>query len=195
MLIQGLDLQATYASNPQSCYSEWVDYSAPITRRYRHTSYRTTLSGVDIAIVTEHTRTLASPLSRFMAKVDTDGPNGCWIWKGYVGKDGYGRWRMPEESHSGGAHRAAYRMMVGPIPEGRHLDHLCRNPSCVNPKHLEPVTPQVNVDRGLRGQWTECGKGHPFSGENLGKRKDGRRYCKTCSRESMARYWAKLKKA
>lgn len=82
----------------------------------------------------------------FWHKVLRD-PDGCWIWQGNVNRDGYGRF-----SHQGRkllAHRAAYMSLVGQVPEGLQLDHLCRVRNCVNPAHLEPVTAGENVRRGV----------------------------------------------
>lgn len=76
----------------------------------------------------------------------------CWEWKGYVGPNGYGRliWCHRHDRKMLHAHRVAYELMVGPIPDGLQIDHLCRNRRCVNPNHLEPVTAHTNVVvRGL----------------------------------------------
>lgn len=81
---------------------------------------------------------------QFMARVDQSaGPAGCWPWLGAIAPSGYGR------VHSRWAHRLSYEFLVGPIPAGLDIDHLCRNRLCVNPAHLEPVTRLVNVRRGL----------------------------------------------
>lgn len=69
----------------------------------------------------------------------------CWTWMRAVGQDGYGRARV--DSRMGYAHRVIYEQHRGPIPEGLQLDHLCEVRSCVNPAHLEPVTPKENVRR------------------------------------------------
>lgn len=69
----------------------------------------------------------------------------CWVWHGALNRDGYGR--APTHIRERSAHRAMYEAVVGPIPEGMELDHLCRVKSCVNPDHMEPVTPAVNVRR------------------------------------------------
>lgn len=74
-------------------------------------------------------------MDRFWEKVDKSGE--CWLWTAYTTKKGYG------QTHIGGktkyAHRVAYELSVGPIPDGKELDHLCRNRACVNPDHLDPV--------------------------------------------------------
>jgi len=74
------------------------------------------------------------------------------------------------------------------------LDHLCRNTKCVNPEHLEIVTRQVNIDRGYGCKREFCKRGHPFSGENLYIRPDGKgRGCKACLKQNnMDRYEAKV---
>lgn len=70
----------------------------------------------------------------------------CWLWTGQRTYKGYGVvWMPPATSTT--AHRATYAALVGPIPDGLQLDHLCRTPGCVHPLHLEPVTPLVNTRR------------------------------------------------
>lgn len=126
-----------------------------------------------------------TPLQRLLAKV-APGGDGCWVWTAGFHRDGYGQFK------SGGrtvpAHRAAYELLVGEVPDGLVLDHLCRNRACVNPRHLEPVTNRENV---LRGETfvaenlakTHCPNGHPYSGENLAFTPDGRRRCRACARD------------
>lgn len=90
----------------------------------------------------------------------------CWLWT--AGKTrGYGHcWLAP--CHNLRAHRAAYELEIGPIPEGLEIDHLCRNLACVRPTHLEPVTHLENVRRGLKGQVVKktpfCRRGHDLTG-------------------------------
>jgi hypothetical protein len=105
---------------------------------------------------------------RIPSKIDfTQGD--CWQWTAYCTKEGYGRISVNNESTL--AHRVIYEELVGQIPEGLELDHLCRNRSCVNPAHLEPVTHLINVRRGearppIRAHTDVCVRGHLKTPEN-----------------------------
>jgi hypothetical protein len=126
---------------------------------------------------------------RFWSKVDASGV--CWEWTASDdGAKGYGRF-----DHQS-AHRWAYEFLVGPIPEGMTLDHLCLNKRCVNPDHLEVVTAGVNTLRGgsvaaVNARKTHCPAGHPYEGDNLRVyiRPSGHamRTCKACIRQHNAR--------
>lgn len=105
-------------------------------------------------------------------------PGGCWIWAGARNQYGYGSMRGPDVTVA--THRYVYELTRGPVPRDLVLDHLCRVRSCCNPDHLEPVTPQQNVDRGLRAASETCGKGHPMD-LIAGARRERR--CSTCERE------------
>lgn len=125
----------------------------------------------------------------FWSKVNKT--EGCWIWTGYRQPEGYGRVDAKTKLTSSGtrlAHRIAYELLVGPIPDGLHLDHLCRIPACVNPDHLEPVTSAENTRRGLHGELrTECKRGHELTPENTRIRaSDNSRKCRQCDREDAA---------
>lgn len=119
---------------------------------------------------------------RFWAKVEKSDA-GCWYWTGAVQSGGYGSAWNGERMAS--AHRWAYEMLVGPIPEGLVLDHLCRVRLCVNPAHLEPVTNAENIRRGDIGGRAHCTAGHEYTPENTYYRKDrpGERDCRRCRKE------------
>lgn len=101
---------------------------------------------------------------RVFPKIGVDNPLGCWEWLASKNERGYGRVRDAERGEMK-AHRAVYELLMGDIPEGMELDHLCRNPSCVNPDHLEPVTHRENMVRSpllgaglIRDGYMEVGK-------------------------------------
>lgn len=91
---------------------------------------------------------------RIYQKIIPEPNSGCWLWMGSSWGKGYGNCRVRENGASKVkiAHRVVFEMERGPIPEGKHLDHLCRNPACVNPDHLEPVTLHENLFRGVRSR-------------------------------------------
>ena len=90
----------------------------------------------------------------------------CWVWKAHRTKKGYGTVRYKGKMRK--AHRVVYELLVGTIPDGLEIDHLCNNTSCVNPAHLEPVTPEENMRRFiLSRQKTHCKYGHELTEENL----------------------------
>lgn len=137
--------------------------------------------------------TSTADIAEFWSRVDKTGD--CWLWTGYRFTEGrqkgYGQFKRNLR-----AHRVSYELSIGPIPEGLVLDHLCRNPSCVRPEHLEPVSNYVNVvERGqnpfaINARKTHCTHGHEFTPENTWLRSDGSRTCRACRRERMRRYHA-----
>lgn len=125
---------------------------------------------------------------RVRSKVAYD-PDGCWLWVGAVRDTGYGQIgiRLARRQYANKlAHRYVYELLVGPIPDGLQIDHLCRVITCVRPDHLEPVTQRENIARGesacaWNARKTHCKRGHPFAGPNLILVNDGRwRVCRTC---------------
>ena len=127
------------------------------------------------------------PRIRFWLKVDCFTESGCWEWRAGRGTGGYGKFntggnRGPHVS----AHRFAYEQLVGPVPKGLVLDHLCRNRICVNPAHLEPVTDRENVLRGVGITAVNAAKTHCPYGHEYDVVWRGRRTCKTCHNKQTA---------
>ena len=121
---------------------------------------------------------------KFWAKVDKS--DGCWWWLGGVNSYGYGAVSRTIDGrrYQLQAHRVAYELLVGPIPEGLVIDHLCRNTRCVRPDHLEPVTDKVNILRGtslsaVYAKRTHCVQGHLLPKERSPR---GDRICRECVR-------------
>lgn len=115
----------------------------------------------------------------------------CWVFTGAKSTNGYGRASVGGRRENGGrlvqVHRAVYEVLVGPIPEGLELDHLCGNRACYNPAHLEPVTHRENLLRGAgiaarNARKTECPHGHPYDEANTFITRRGTRSCRTCNR-------------
>lgn len=148
-----------------------------------------------------------SSLERLMLYVSHEPNSGCWLWTGICDIDGYGKINIRHRQRK--AHRVAYEEVVGPIPIGLELDHLCRVRCCVNPKHLEPVTHLENMRRAVwpekRGPngwdigslWRSkenCPQGHSYSGDNLyisppNKREpNGARHCRICMAAKVERF-------
>lgn len=141
-----------------------------------------------------------SPELRIFGRV-VAGRGGCVIWTGAVTREGYGKVRFNGRDTT--PHRAAYALTAASVPDGLEVDHLChtRDASCpggptclhrrcVNPYHLEPVTPRENTLRspnsppGANSRRSECPEGHPYDDENTRIRPAGHRECKTCARDS-----------
>lgn len=123
------------------------------------------------------------------ARLSPNELTGCLEWTGALSRYGYGTVKLPTGSKPStlSAHRANYVRKRGPIPDGLHLDHLCRNPKCCNPDHLEPVTQRENTLRGTspparQARQTHCKRGHELAGDNLSIRSNGGRVCRACSR-------------
>jgi hypothetical protein len=125
-------------------------------------------------------------VERFWTKVQT-GPE-CWTWKATLDRKGYGQFSLGGKTKA--AHRIAYMLVQGAIPDGLQLDHLCRVRHCVRPSHLEPVTGRENLLRSpltlnsISAAKTACPRGHEYTDENTYRFPDGRRSCRTCKRAS-----------
>lgn len=124
---------------------------------------------------------------RFWRKVRVDEASGCWLWRAAITHKGYGQFYWQHRMRS--AHRVAYEALVGPVPVGLELDHTCSTRNCANPKHLEPVTHLVNVQRGrlsavMAAKYrnrTHCRRGHELTRENT-KLWRGQKRCRECYR-------------
>ena len=124
---------------------------------------------------------------RFWAKVERGDPADCWGWRGRVNDEGYGRFTSNHATWY--SHRVSYSLLREPIPDGLVIDHLCCHPSCQNPWHMETVTSEENVRRGVigRASWqigkTHCPKGHEYTDGNTYHRPDRPgRMCRICNR-------------
>lgn len=128
-------------------------------------------------------------IDRLLAGIEYDTNGGCWLWGRAVNsKTGYGMIGVGGRGKHTTTHAAAYRALVGAVPPGLELDHLCRVRACCNPAHLEPGTHKVNMERGyspsaISRRLGTCLRGHPRSPENTHVDSDGHSVCLACRRE------------
>jgi len=149
--------------------------------------------GNTLCVNPAHLSVLSIP-ERFFLKVVKSA--GCWRWTGARGPDGYGGFWNGEQVIA--SHRFSYELHVAPIPAGLTIDHLCRNPNCVNPSHLEAVTKGENMMRGVarfrHKRKICCPQGHLYTEKNtLWERKSERashslmKRCRICRKAAQAR--------
>lgn len=114
---------------------------------------------------------------RFEQKYIIDPETECWEWVAYRMKSGYGQ--FSDQGRVVYAHRYSYEQHHGPIPDGMQVDHLCRNRACVNPAHLESVTQQENLRRGVLRTKRACPRGHEY---DYAQPSNGSRRCSACDK-------------
>ena len=124
-----------------------------------------------------------------LAKIDKGA--GCWVWTGSCLPSGYGKVTVNFKTKL--VHRVVYEELVGEIPAGLQLDHICENKSCANPSHLAPSTARTNTLRSnnptaINFRKKACIRGHALSGENLYMTPDGRRQCRECRKKAAVGY-------
>lgn len=177
-------------------YARWHRYGDPLGAPEPRPSRTCTVAGCDKPYLAigfcsmhwERNRKYGSTElpDRFWSKVEQRGDE-CWVWHGSFTDEGYGQVTVNYKRTL--VHRHAYEQLVGPIPEGLHLDHLCRNRGCCNPAHLEPVTCKENLYRSpltlasINAAKTHCKRGHEFDAENTIRSKSGARQCRECSNQ------------
>lgn len=136
-----------------------------------------------------------TPAARFWGFV-AEAAGDCWEWGGGQTENGYGQFTVRPGASPVRAHRFAYQELVGEIPDGLQLDHLCRNRLCVNPWHLDPVPGRVNTLRGegisaRNARKSACVHGHLFTPENTYLDSRGRRLCRMCRAQARAAFRAR----
>lgn len=133
-----------------------------------------------------YTKTYEQKVETFWKHVDrSGGDNACWPWTSWMNSKGYGKFKLCGWHSS--AHRIAYAVTHGEIPEGYDIDHICNNRACCNPSHLQAISHRENVLRsentiaGRQSRQTHCKRGHPLSGDNL-LMEGNKRFCRECKR-------------
>lgn len=138
-------------------------------------------------------------LDKFWYRVEVHQPSGCWQWRGTIERWGYGQFSLGKKAGKFRAHRVAYSVLIGPVPDGMQLDHLCRNNGCVNPDHLQVTTGRINTLRGygtsgMNARKTHCKRGHELSGDNI-YQYGNRRSCKLCKTVTSRAAYSRRKEA
>jgi len=129
--------------------------------------------------------------TRLFSKISlSENDHGCWEFTGYLDPDGYGRFHYHGKCH--GAHRVAYVLAYGDIPDGMAVDHTCNNRACIRFEHLEAVTTAENNRRAAERR-THCKNGHEWNESNTYWHKEGKRNCRRCNAEAVRRYTARRK--
>jgi HNH endonuclease len=153
----------------------------PWPKGVHHLSIRVTIDKILVKIILHEPTTL---------------PTGCWFYPHSTLRKGYIRVRCDGKDIM--LHRLIYEHFRGPVPQGLLLDHLCRNPGCCNPDHLEPVTSRENTMRGntLARRWATadcCVNGNPWIPETTLRRKGGARRCRICIQDKTKRQLERIR--
>lgn len=122
----------------------------------------------------------------------------CWVWTGCRNDRGYGQAAVGNGKRAY-VHRWVWEYLVGPVPDGLVLDHLCRNPPCANPDHLQPVSGKTNTLRGVgfgarNARKTHCPEGHLYDEASTRITRRGWRICRTCHAASQRQLRARQRR-
>lgn len=122
--------------------------------------------------------------ARLLAGAVRNDDTGCLIWVRSKNSRGYGL--IGVDGRVELVHRVAHELWVGPIPDGQQVDHVydngCRSKLCIEPNHLEAVTPKENMQRTLKARRTHCPRRHELAGANVRINAAGTRSCRACAR-------------
>lgn len=134
-----------------------------------------------------------SAAERFHCYVDHGGPDDCWPWLAATNHKGYGLF-LVTRGRSTSAHRFAYELANGSIPANRQVHHTCENKACMNPAHMQLLTPSEHsmISNAPRRKQTHCKRGHPLTPENVYDY-PGVRMCKVCAQQRARERHARLR--
>lgn len=124
-------------------------------------------------------------LERIFERVDVGGPDDCWVWLLSLNRYGYGQvgWSDGGKTRMTAAHRVAWVAVNGPIPDDLTVDHLCRQRSCCNPRHMRLLTRSANASNNAQAIRTRCRRNHEYTPETTLVTRQGHRRCRTCDND------------